>query len=137
MVADVTDRDNVVPLTKGTFQTTEDMNFRVEQARRARQSALGAAINAHDRYMEILAAQRAVLRREKGEAETGCSSAEDFVELFHHATMTKAPMLENAAPLDDVPQSANVRDGVRADRQYYKILVIGVVLAAALIARIA
>ena len=129
----MTDQDNVVPLTRSRAQSTEEMNERVEQARLARQSALGVAVNAHDRYTQVLAIQRAVSRREKGEADMNYSQEQGFVEIFHRATMTKAPMLENAVPGDSM-----IRDGVKADRQDYTILVIGLALgAAALIAWIA
>ena len=54
---------------------------------------------------------------------------------------TKAQTLLDEVPLapaDDLPRFANIRDGVKADRQDYTILVIGLALgAAALIAWIA
>ena len=73
--------DNVIPLTRGTTQPTEGMNERLEQARLARQSALGATIHAHDRYTDVLAVERAVSQREKREAKVIAAMAAIDAEL--------------------------------------------------------
>ena len=62
-----------------------------------------------------------------------------WIETYNPPTPTKAAMLENAVPLapaDDLPRFANIRDGVKADRQDYTILAIAAasLVAAALIA---
>ena len=131
----MTDRDNVIPLTQGAVQSTEEMNERVEQARLARQAALGAAIDAHDRYMSALEVGKIVSQREKREADYLDAVAKNLDvsqrigrATYHPATPTKAAMLENAEP-----RFTNIRDGVKADRQDYTILAIALALGAAVL----
>ena len=62
-----------------------------------------------------------------------------WMETYNPPTPTQAAMLENAVPLapaDDLPRFANIRDGVKADRQDHTILAIAAasLVAAALIA---
>jgi len=48
----MTDRDNVVPLTRGAVQPTEEMNERLAALRQAKVVAAIAAIDAHLDYWE-------------------------------------------------------------------------------------
>ena len=92
------DMTNIIPLTYGRAQSTEEMNTRL-----------------------MAVAKNLEVSRRIGR------------ETYHPATRTKAAMLVNADP-----RFVNIRDGVKADRQDYTILVIGLALgAAALVAWIA